>query len=225
MKMVKRMFLAIGVGLVAPALLASAAHAQTAVTWQFNGGWAPTLGATSDYLQSGWTIGGGFAISPQPDSPLAFQFDLSYAHFAATNNLINLGSASTAFRIDDGHGDITSATIAVKYSTAFSGSGMHGYGILGFGGYHRSVDLTQTALGGGYVCDPWWGYCYPALVQGDVIVANKSNTKLGWNIGLGFEMASGGYGTWFIESRYHSIVGERTTEFIPIQVGLRFGGF
>ncbi len=82
MKMVKRTLLAIVVGLVAPALLPSAmAYAQVATTWHFNGGWAPTLGTTSDYLEDGWSVGGGFAISPHVDSPLALQFDLSYQHF------------------------------------------------------------------------------------------------------------------------------------------------
>ncbi len=141
----------------------------------------------------------------------------------ATNNLITLGNAATQFRIDDGHGEVTSATLALKYSIPFSGSGTHAYGILGLGAYHRSVDLTQTALGGGYVCDPWWGYCYPAVVEGDVIVASHSNTKFGWNVGGGFEFPAGDYGSWFIEARFQLRCGRESHGFIPVQVGLRFG--
>ena len=73
----------------------------------------------------------------------------------------------------------------------------HGYGLLGIGAYHRYAERTQTALLGGCICDPWWGYCYPGVVPGQAIVASISTTKFGWNAGLG-------------------------VEFLPIQVGFRF---
>jgi opacity protein-like surface antigen len=99
---------------------------------------------------------------------------------------------------------------------------VNGYGLLGIGAYNRYVAMTQTALGYGYVCDPWWGFCYPALVAGDLIVADTSQTKFGWNVGVGLEFPIRYSGAWFVEARYHRIEGTNATEYVPIQIGYRF---
>jgi len=207
--------LAVAGAILAPAALA----ADGPVSWMINGGFTPTVGTTSDYLKDGWTLGTGVLIHPDSSSPFGVQFDLSYSDFNATNKLIQLGQ-SQSFRTDGGRGDVWSLTAAGRYT--MPGDGAHGYGLLGLGAYHRYVELTQTALGTGYICDPWWGYCYPGLVVGDVIVANKSNTKLGFNVGVGVEFPVAGSSAWFLEARYHWIDGSKATEFIPIQVGFRF---
>jgi opacity protein-like surface antigen len=221
MTAIKRTVTTMALGLLAVALSPAALAAEPPVTWLMNAGYAATVGQTSDYMQGGWTVGGGMNIKFEPSSPLSAQFDLSYANFQATNNLINLGQAQSQFRIDDGRGDIWSLTAAGKYTASFS-NGVRGYGLLGIGAYHRYVELTQTALGSGYVCDPWWGYCYPALVEGDVVVANKSQTKFGWNVGVGLEFPLRYGGAWFLEARYHWIDGDKQTEILPIQIGYRF---
>jgi opacity protein-like surface antigen len=199
----------------------AALAADQPISWRMNAGYAATVGTTSDYLQGGWTLGGGMDVKFQPGSPFSLQFDLAYADFQATHNLINLAQGSSEFRIDDGRGEVWSLTGAGKFTSEFS-PGVHGYGLLGIGAYHKYVELTQTALGGGYICDPWWGYCYPALVEGDVIIANKSQTKFGWNVGLGLEFPLRYGGAWFLEARYHWIDGEKQSEFVPIQIGYRF---
>ena len=58
------------------------------MTWHLNGGYAETLGETSDYLHGGWTLGGGFAFQPESLDNLALQVDLAYADLSATNKLI-----------------------------------------------------------------------------------------------------------------------------------------
>jgi len=221
MTSLKRIFSTLMLGLLAVALSPAALAAEPPITWLMNAGYAAPVGTTADYLQGGWTLGGGFAVKLQPSSPFSVQFDLSYADFQATTKLISLGQAQTQFRIDDGRGEVWSLTAAGKYTAPFS-NGVHGYGLLGIGAYHRYIELTQTALGGGYVCDPWWGYCYPALVEGDVVIANKSQTKFGWNFGLGVEFPLRYGGAWFLEARYHWIDGDKQTEFVPIQIGYRF---
>ena len=76
--------------------------------------------------------------------------------------------------------------------------------------------------GTGYFCDPWWGYCYVGVTSGDIITANKSDTKFGLNVGLGVEFPVGEESAWFIEARYHWVDSTKATEFIPIQIGFRF---
>ena len=72
------------------------------------------------------------------------------------------------------------------------------------------------------ICDPWWGYCYAGVVAGDLVVASKSNTKMGLNVGIGVEFPLQSESSWFIEARYHWINGDKPTEFIPIQIGFKF---
>jgi opacity protein-like surface antigen len=207
--------LALSATLLAPVTLAS----EGPVSWLVNGGWTPTMGTTSDYLKDGWTLGTGVDFHWDSSSPFSVQFDLSYSDFNATNKLITLGQ-SQSFRTDGGRGDIWALTAAGKYTMPVEG--VRGYGLLGFGAYHRYVELTQTALGSGYICDPWWGYCYPGVVVGDAIVASTSNTKFGFNVGAGVEVPLPGGSAWFIEARYHWIDGSKQTEFLPIQIGFKF---
>jgi len=217
MTSLKRIFTTLAFGLLAAASSPGALAAEPPLTWLMNAGYAAPIGTTADYLQGGWTIGGGFAVKLQPSSPLSAQFDLSYSDFQATRKLIDLGQAQTPYYIDDGRGEVWALTGALKFTAAFSG-GAHGYGLLGIGGYHRYVELTQTAYG--VVCDPWWGICYAG--SGNAVVASKSQTKFGWNGGIGIEFPLRYGGAWFLEARYHYIQGDKNTEFVPIQIGYRF---
>ena len=219
MSIVRSSLAYIALGVSAAALPPAALAADGPVSWIVNGGYTPTIGTTADYLKDGWTLGTGVVIHPDSSSPFALQLDLSYSDFNATNKLIQLGQ-SQSFRTDGGQGDIWSLTAAGKYT--MTSDGFRGYGLLGIGAYHRTVELTQTALGTGYICDPWWGYCYPGVVVGDVIVASRSNTKFGYNIGIGIEFPLQNDSSWFIESRFHWIEGNEATEYMPIQIGFKF---
>jgi opacity protein-like surface antigen len=217
--MSRKLLTAAAIAAAATAFTPAALASEGPVSWLINAGYAPTVGVTSDYLQGGWTIGGGLMLQPEPSSPFALQFDLSYSSFNATNELIQLGQAQN-FHIDDGRGDVWALTAAGKYTMPIEG--IRGYGVLGIGAYHRYVELTETALSSGYICDPWWGYCYPGVIAGDVVVASKSQTKFGANVGIGVEFPLEYGSAWFIEARYHWVQGDKATEFVPIQIGYRF---
>ena len=212
---IRSLALALSAAVLAPAVLASGGPVSLVI----NGGLTPTAGPTSEYLKSGWTLGTGFVYQWDTSSPFALQFDLSYSDFNATGNLVQVGQAQN-FRIDGGSGDIWSLTAAGKYT--MNSDSTRGYGLLGVGAYDRHVQLTQTAYGTGYICDPWWGYCYPGVFSGQVVAASKSNIKFGINVGLGIEFPVGDDSAWFIEARYHWVDSSKATEFIPIQIGFRF---
>jgi hypothetical protein len=195
----------LALGTAADAVKSSEGH----VSWHVNGGAALTTGSSSDYLNSGWTLGGGFAWRPRPVSRLSLQFDLAWATFNASSKFVNLGQQKLQYNINGGSGSVWSLTAAGKYTVPFTASS-NGYALLGIGGYHESVQLTETGIYGGYVCDPW-GFCYPYAAPGDVVAASKSRTMFGWNLGLGV-----------IESRYHHIAGQRSITYLPIQIGYRF---
>jgi opacity protein-like surface antigen len=54
---------------------------------------------------------------------------------------------------------------------------------------------------------------------------SESETDFGFNAGAGFDIGFGG-GTFFVEGRFHNVFVSDfdDTKFIPITVGLRFGG-
>ena len=199
-------------------MLSPAVFADGPLVWHVNTGYADTIGETSDYLSGGWTFGGGFAFQPESWEHLAFQLDVGYADMDATHKLILLGQQHSPVRIDDGHGAVWFLATGGKFVLPFS-EAVRGYGLLGIGGYHRYVELTQTSLFGGTVCDPWWGYCYPGVVTGQALVASTSTTKFGWNAGLGVEFLTDSAGVWFIEARYHRMESSHPTEILPIQFG------
>jgi len=207
--------LALSAAVLCPAELACAGPLSMAI----NGGLTPTAGTTSDYLTGGWTLGTGMLWQWDSSSPFAMQFDLAYSNFNAKAGLIELGQ-SRNIQNNGGSGHIWSLTADGKYT--MDRDGARGYGLFGVGVYNRQLQLTQTVYGTGYFCDPWWGYCYVGVTSGDIITANKSDTKFGLNVGLGVEFPVGEESAWFIEARYHWVDSTKATEFIPIQIGFRF---
>jgi len=201
-------------------LLAAAprGHAQeySPLRWYIMGGANPPLGNTSDILQTGYTL--GFAVTwREPGHPLGVRFDLDYASNNATRALQNIGSAATGLNITGGWADIWSASVNLEAQHLLS-STTYAYLIGGVGAYYTEVQLTE--YGYGYVCNPWWGYCYYG--NGNAVVASNSTTRFGWNGGVGMAFRLQG-STLFIEARYTRIeTSPQPLEFVPITIGLRF---
>lgn len=216
------------ISLAAFALVVAASaplYAQTTVqerpvTWHIDGGYSETTGRTQDYLQGGWIVGGGLKWRPRPDTPFSLKLDAHYAEYDATNKLINLGTAATQTRIDEG----TGSTLGLDLNGVVDfplGSRIRAYVTAGVGADRRRVELTQTVLFNGFVCDPWWGLCGIGAVPGDVLVARDTTTRLAWNGGVGLEFPLS-RGALFLDATYHRIETRRPTEYVPIVLGVRF---
>jgi opacity protein-like surface antigen len=189
-------------------------------SWHVNGGGALTMGNSKDFLSTGWTLGGGVSYRPKRQSRFALQLDLGYADFNATRKLIDLGQQKVQYSIDGGTASVWLLSAAGKYTVPFTRN-IDAYGLLGIGAYHEAVQLTESAIVGNIICDPW-GFCYPVATDGVVTVVSKNLTKVGWNVGLGLEFAHSGRSSWFIESRYHSVQGSQSVQFLPLQIGFRY---
>ena len=62
------------------------------------------------------------------------------------------------------------------------------------------------------------------LTGNDAPTTAASNTDLGINAGAGFNIAAGGASV-FVEGRFHDVFTDGgSTQFVPLTVGLRFGG-
>jgi len=118
------------------------------------------------------------------------------------------------------------------------------YGLGGGGIYQRNVDLSTpgTGLIPGF-CDPWWYVCYPPiLVPVDEILASRSSTDFGLNVGGGMVFqVTDDFGV-FVEGRYHYVWGPEIEQvgvnplggtprkenangtYFPFTFGIRFGG-
>jgi hypothetical protein len=192
------------------------AQEYSPVRWYMMGGANPPLGNTGDILQTGYNL--GFAVTwREPGHPIGVRLDLNYSSNNATRALLSQGSAATGLNITGGWADIWSASVNLEAQHLFS-STTYGYLIGGVGAYYTELQLTQ--YGYGYVCDPWWGYCYYGT--GNAVVASNSTTRFGWNGGVGMAFRLQGP-TLFIEARYTRIeTSPQPLEFIPVTIGLRF---
>lgn len=191
--------------------------------WQIEGGYSPTVGTTSNYLQGGWTLGGGLTWYPSPVSPLGLRLDLSYSEYNATHNLIVQNETALDTQIDHGVGRTWGGDLDGQLDFAL-GPSVKGYLIAGIGTYKRQIELYQTVLGGGIFCDAWWGFCEPGFFPADSVVdRTTSSWKFAWNAGVGINVPLANGMSWFVDARYLRIGPEdQKTEFVPIRIGLRF---
>lgn len=191
--------------------------------WQVDGGYSITSGTTSEYLQNGWTFGGGLSWYPSPLVPAALRLDLSYSEYNATNSLLRQGASYLQTRIDSGTGRTWGGDLDGQFDFTLAPH-VTGYLLGGIGTYQRQIQLFQTVIGGGVFCDPWWGFCGPGYFPADASVGRTTTAwKFSWNAGAGLNMPLGNGMSWFVDVRYLRIGPyDQRTEFVPIRVGLRF---
>lgn len=193
---------------------------QRPIQWHFDGGYGITSGHTADYLDGGWTVGGGFTFRPVPRSPFSLRADLNFSQFSATNRLISIGEQQNQTHIDDGTGRIVNLDLDAVFDIPLGRA--RGYLMAGVGGAWRQIDLTQTVAFGGYFCDAWYGFCGFGSFPGDVLIQREETTRFAWNAGIGVEFPLYNGQSWFVEARYNRMETPQPTEFIPIRVGIRF---
>ena len=191
------------------------------VHWHMDMGYVSPTGPTSEFLDGGWTVGGGLTWQPDLSSPFALRADLNYSRFNATRQLIGINQAVNQTEIDDGYGEIVDFAVDGEYRIPLSPY-MTAYAVAGVGVAHRRIALTQTVAVGDYVCDDWFGYCEFGLVPGSVVIASDDTTRFAWNAGLGLDFALRGGQTFFVEARFTRMQTAQPTDFVPIRVGLRF---
>lgn len=180
------------------------------------GGFTIPNATASANLNTGWNLDfrGGVSVNPS----LLADLDFTY-------NRWNLTRAALAHVGEPGgYADVWSLTFApvIRLSPHHR---LDPYIIGGAGLYHRGLTLTQPALFTTFVCDPFFGFCYPATAQGNQVVASFSTYKFGFNAGGGLEFGVGTHNLKvFAESRYHEMFTTRGSNLIywPVTFGLRW---
>jgi opacity protein-like surface antigen len=203
------------------------AVAEPLVHWHIGGGWSDPAGRAANYLQGGYSVGGGFSVAPVSGSPLDFRFDVNYDRNDATQELIALNQ-NASDSINRGREEIWSGTLDLELHLPL-GDGVRAYFFGGGGAYDMTLSFGEPfyALGGhhggGYYCDPFVGFCGGGF--GEVRASSQTLTKFGWNAGAGLEVPLSSGAKWFVEGRYNRVQQSNTAvplEFIPITMGLRF---
>jgi len=195
-------------GLVFASFVATPMAAAQGTSVQFGVGASLTIpvgdfhaDANGDGFKAGWQGIALFEVEPR-GSPLGFRLDGTYGENSSNDQLnadltAAVGAPTTAkIKLLGGTADMT-------YHFRRSSGGMAGYLVGGVGVYN--VKLAVTSGG---------------------VTADSSETKIAWNVGLGFTYAVGSAALFF-EARYVDVAKSfdaAKTPFIPITAGVRFGG-
>jgi opacity protein-like surface antigen len=186
--------------------------------WFIDGGPSFPLGTTSNYLNTGWTLGGGFAIHPDPGGPFSIRTDVNYSRFGATNQLLNEGSQANQTQITGGYGETVDAQVDGVLEAPVN-PWAHAYFMGGIGFAWRSISLNQNGVS---PCDGFLGVCGPFTTVTNNTVATYNTTRFAWNIGAGVSFPLPAGQAWFVEARYERIETPVPTEFLPVRFGIRF---
>ena len=175
------------------------------------GGYAAPAGNTSDYLQGGWIIDGGFTFWPQ-SGPIGIRTDFSYSGFSDDDGYLYYGPG-----YDRGWGAVSSAATGLMFRP-HQYSWAHFYGLV-----QVSVSEVQQHLtynGSGYVdCGYFCGGYYGGGYYGG---SDNDTTKIGWNVGLGVDFPTYWGQSWFIEAQWRRVQTQQPFDYYPVTVGYRF---
>jgi hypothetical protein len=201
--------------------LAGLAAAQENAGWSHvdgsaGGGFTAPEGRAGNNLNMGWNLDfrGGYKPSPN----LALDLDFNY-------NRWNLnGTALSRYGEPGGYSTIWSASfLPVLYGSPH----WHvlPYVMAGPGIYYRNLSLTQPSLVNTFYCDPFFGFCYPATVGVNQVVASATTYKMGVNGGAGLEVRIGDTPLKvFGEARYSRMFTTHGSDiwFVPVTFGIRW---
>lgn len=190
---------------------------DSVMRWHVTAGANLPAGSSADLLSDGWNFGLGLQLR-QPDSPFGLRLDFDYSSNNARNSWLYQTSAggSGTLNISQGWTSIYSASLDVEIRQP---GPVYGYLLGGVGIYNVGVRLSEYA--DGYVCNPWWSYCYSG--NGHAAFAYDSTTRFGWNAGagMGFRLQNGS--VLFVEARYTWVnTSIQPIQYIPVLVGWRY---
>ena len=184
------------------------------------GGYVEPIGAAGDALGGGFNISGGVVWKPSPARGLGVRADLGFNLWNASQTAIDNFAGTGSALVDSGYASMFSLTIDALWQFGQPDK-VGGYVGLGIGGYRRYAALTNEVLQVGYICDPYWGYCYNATTTGYQVIADDTLTKFGVNASVGILFPVGA-GEMYVEARYHYVDSPKSFEYLPIVLGYRF---
>jgi hypothetical protein len=182
-----------------------------------NIGGGPTFNAgdLGDHFANGWGPAIGITFDA-PNQRVGFQFEYAYRWFDIKDDAPFFGA--TAFSANH-------TTHQLAFNAVFNmtppGSVVRPYITVGPGMYYRSVEITEY-IGNGVICDPYWYVCgvYPV----SEVIGSRGGWDFGFNVGGGLGFGIGETSEFFIEMRYHHVLGPEFTPNTPLPAGTPTSG-
>jgi hypothetical protein len=183
---------------------------------RLDGGYSIASGNTSSNLEDGPYFGLGFTLFPIRSFPVGLRVDGSYAWYDARDKLLIANNAGL------GHEEIYGGDVDLQINLGTHEQHAQLYLFGGAGRYRERTTFHQVSLVNGIVC----GYYYCAPGQFYAVTDTLTTTspwQKSWNAGLGWEIAIGNRGAFFIEGQYLELLpANHKQQFVPIRVGFRF---
>lgn len=177
------------------ALVAAPASAQSGVTFGVGGGLSIPLADFSDVAESGYHGTAYVGFQGGASLPVGFRIDGMFQRFSTDASAIGEEDFDVDYQLISG-----SANVVYEFATS------------------DETRFRPYLIGGGGL--------YNVSLKGDAAddLGFEDATKFGVNGGAGFNFAFGNVGL-FAEGRFHNVFTEgNNANFVPITVGLRFGG-
>jgi opacity protein-like surface antigen len=185
------------------------AQDERPVTVNLGGGAAFPVSGLRDSFNTGFNgaIGATFNFTPR----LGFQGEYQYDWMPGPDKTIDVsnvpGGVATSTGLLESHHKMHVGDFNLVYTPDTHGGAFGGYVLGGLGVYHRTIAVTTPSVGFATVCDPYWLVCYPAAVEVDRIVGDRSSTDFGIDFGGG--VTFGHAAKFYVEMRYHYVWGPK----------------
>lgn len=195
---------------------------QKKQTWGGNCGltYNQPMGTAADYIEGSGGFACGVGFHPG-GSRFGLLGEVGWSDFNVPKWDVETDVPGELARLS-GHAEIWSATLNGVWRARSVGR-LGFYAVGGVGAYRREVSVTSP-IDYQYVvwCEPWWEICYVEGVPVRDVVASRSTTSIGYNLGVGVTMELGYVAELYVELRYTLIDSPRSTEYVPLAVGVRF---
>ena len=185
----------------------------------FNIGGGPTfvMGDTADHFSTGW--GPAFGVTFTPNPKVGFQFEYAFRWFAIPDE------TDAAIGLLDANHQTHQLDFNLALNLTQPDSPVRAYIVAGPGMYYRKVEITRYA-GNGVICDPYYYICgtYPI----EAVLGDRGGWDFGFNVGGGVGFGLGDSGEFYVETRYHYVMGPEINggssngQYLPLTFGFRF---
>jgi opacity protein-like surface antigen len=179
------------------ALTPSIGLAQKRVHVNIGGGPTFNAGDLGDHFANGW--GPAVGVTFDATKNVGIQFEYAYRWFDIKDDAPIFGA--TRFSANHSFHQLAFNLIG---SLTPAGSKVRPYLTGGPGFYNRKVEITEY-VGNGVICDPYWYVCgvYPV----SDVVGSRGGWDFGYNVGGGVGFGIGETAEFYIEMRYHHVIG------------------
>jgi opacity protein-like surface antigen len=183
-------------------------------------------GDPSKALEDGWALHGGATWFATGRPNFGYRLDFGYDWWDAKNEFLdqidtNPNTPLVVEPPDDGDARVWSGTFDLLWNS--KGGGKVGFYLVGGAGvYYVQAHISETGYGYGYWCDPWWGWCYPGIVEGQYILQDQSSWEWGLNAGAGLTFQVTPHSEMYLEAVYHWMDTPSSASFVPVTLGFRW---